>query len=34
MTVGPIVAVRPRPRPGEKPRAQSGTAAFHMFKER
>ena len=33
MSIGPIVAERRRPRPGEKPRTQSGTAAFHMSKE-
>lgn len=33
MTVGPIVAERARPRPGEKQRRQSGTAAWHMSKE-
>lgn len=33
MNLGPIVSERPRPRPGEKPRRQSGCAAFHMSKE-
>lgn len=32
MNIEPIVAERQRPRPGEHPRRQSGSAAFHMSK--